>query len=115
MTTTRQAFVPNLSLAILLCAIVGSWFRHISPDPGTRLGYALLALTTVGLAGIAMLRPPARNLDDRWWVYLVCFVSMGYALGYQFDPQSTLVRAIFWSRIVLLFLAGLSLLSLGKS
>jgi protein-S-isoprenylcysteine O-methyltransferase Ste14 len=115
MTATRRAFVPNLGLAILLCAIVGTWFWHIAPDPGVQLAYALLALTTIGLAGVALLRPPARDLDDRWWVYLVCVVSMVYALGYRFDPQSTLVRAIFWSRIVLLFVAGLSLLSLGKS
>jgi protein-S-isoprenylcysteine O-methyltransferase Ste14 len=115
MTTIRQAWMPNLSLAILLCAIVASWFRQISPEPGVLLSYGLLSLATLGLACLALLRPPARNLDDRWWVYLVCVVSMVYALGYRFDPSNKLVSFIFWSRISLVFLAHVSLLSLGKS
>src|SRR4051812_7370946 len=80
------ALRANLGLAVLLLGIVGGWFYLAPPNPAYQLGYALLALTTVALAGLALARPPARHADERWWVYLVCLLSICYALGYRFDP-----------------------------
>ena len=47
MTTARSSFWPNLSLALLLCAIVASWFWLAPPDPEVQLAYTALATTTV--------------------------------------------------------------------
>ena len=115
MVTARPTFWPNLALALLLFTIVGSWFWLAPPDPAVQLAYMLLALTTGGLAIFALLRPPARHRDERWWVLAICLVSMLYAFGYRFDQQNTHLRVIFWGRMGLQFLAGTALLSLGKS
>ncbi len=115
MATTRPAFLPNLGLAIILFAIVGSWFWHIPEDPQVLFGYGVLGLATLGLAFMALTRPPARNRDERWWVFAICLISMGYAFGYRFDPQNEQLRMVFWGRIVLQILASTALLSLGKS
>ena len=87
MVTARPTFWPNLTLALLLFTIIGSWFWLAPPDPAVQLAYMLLALTTGGLAIVALIRPPARNRDERWWVLAICLVSMLYAFGYRFDGQ----------------------------
>jgi protein-S-isoprenylcysteine O-methyltransferase Ste14 len=115
MIASRPALVPNLSLACLLCAIVASWAYMVPADSAVRGGYLLLALTTMGLAAVALMRPPARSRDGRWWVCLVCATSMAYALGYRFDAENTFLQVIFWGRLLFQFVAGLALLSLGKS
>ncbi len=74
----------------------------------------MLTITTLGLAIISLMRPPAQNRDERWWVFLICLVSMVYAFGYRFDEDSNL-HLVFRGRMVLQFLAGTALLSLGRS
>ncbi len=115
MATTRPAFLPNLGLAIILLAIVGSWFRQLPEDPEVLFGYGVLGMATLGLAFIALTRPPARNRDERWWVFAICLISMSYAFGYRFDSQNEQLRMVFWGRIVLQIIASTALLSLGKS
>jgi len=115
MVKTRTALLPNITLSLLLVGIVGSWFWFVPQNLEVQLGYSMLALTTLGLAYFALQRPPARYRDERWWVFLICAVSMTYAFGYRFDQTSPQLKAIFWSRIILQFIAGTALLSLGKS
>jgi isoprenylcysteine carboxyl methyltransferase (ICMT) family protein YpbQ len=112
----RGSMVANLGLTLLLLSIVGSWFWFLPADPLYRLGYALLALTTVSLAALALLRPAARASDRRWWVYLVCLLSICYALGYRIDPaRGFSMEAVFWGRVALQLVANISLISLGRS
>lgn len=113
--TTPRITGPNIVLSVLLFAIIGSWFWLAPPDLSAQLAYATLAVTTGSLAIVALLRPPARNRDQRWWVLAVCVVSMLYAFGYEFDAASPQLRLIFWGRVGLQFLAGIVLLSLGRS
>jgi protein-S-isoprenylcysteine O-methyltransferase Ste14 len=115
MVKTRTSLLPNISLALLLIAIVGSWFWSFPQNIEVLVGYSLLTLTTLGLVYFALQRPPARYRDERWWVFLICAVSMTYAFGYRFDQTSPQLKAIFWGRISLQFIAGTALLSLGKS
>ncbi len=110
-----RAFGPNLALAAVLVAIITSWFVLASGDLTSQLAYGALAATTGTLAIVALIRPPAQNRDERWWVLAICLVSMLYAFGYEFDPYSPRLRLIFWGRIGLQFLAGIVLLSLGTS
>jgi protein-S-isoprenylcysteine O-methyltransferase Ste14 len=115
MDRTLRLSLPNLSLALLLVGIVASWFWQSNGDAAVQLGYGLIALTTVSLAVMALIRPPARIRDERWWVLGICTISMVYAFNYRFDPSNPNLRFIFWGRIGLQFVAGLALLSLGKS
>jgi protein-S-isoprenylcysteine O-methyltransferase Ste14 len=105
----------NLGLALLLLGIVGSWFWVSPPDAPYRLGYALLGLTTTLLAAVALLRPPARDCDGRWWVYGVCVLAIAYANAYRFDSADFLVRLALWGRMSLQFVANMALLGLGRS
>jgi protein-S-isoprenylcysteine O-methyltransferase Ste14 len=116
MPATQQRLGPNLGLALLLLAIVGSWFWQCPPDSPYRFGYLLLAVTTVALAGLALARPPARRWDGRWWVYGVCLLATYYPTAYRFDAaQGELLRGLLWGRVVLQLLASAALLSLGRS
>lgn len=106
--------LANLCLAALLLGIVTAWFWMAPPNPEAQLGYLLLAATTTILALLALVRPPARNCDERWWVYLLCLSSLGYTFAYRFDTRNGMAL-IFWGRVALQFLANLWMLSLGQS
>lgn len=110
-----RRLLPNLGLALMLCTLVGYWFWKAPADPAFQLAFGLLGLATVSLAALALLRPPARNSDTRWWVFPLCVLSMVYVLGYRFDQTQSSLRVLFLGRIALQFLAGLALLSLGRS
>jgi protein-S-isoprenylcysteine O-methyltransferase Ste14 len=111
----RSAVVPNLGLALMLLTIVGAWFCLGPRDPAYDLGHTLLALSTAGLAAMALCRPPARNRDQRWWVYGLCFLSIFYVNGYRFDPGQGYFAAMVWGRVVIQLLANAALFSLGRS
>lgn len=115
MASTRAALVPNLGLASLLCVLVGKLFWDAPSDPGAQLGFTLLGLTTLVLAGIVLSRPPARNHDARWWVLVLCALSMVYVLAYRYDPANAFMQVIFWGNITFRLLAQIMLLSLGTS
>jgi protein-S-isoprenylcysteine O-methyltransferase Ste14 len=108
--------LANLCLALLLLGIVTFWFATAPANPDAMFGYMLLALTTIALATIALIRPPARSCDERWWVYLICLASICYVFAYRFDPRpGSWLPALFWGRVTLQFLANLWMLSLGQS
>jgi protein-S-isoprenylcysteine O-methyltransferase Ste14 len=112
----RPALAGNIGLALVLVSIVGVWLRFLLPaDPAQRMGLMLFAVITLVLAGVALTRPPARCRDGRWWVYLVCVLSIVYPLGYFYDGNNPLLSVIFWGRVTLQLVANLSLLSLGRS
>jgi protein-S-isoprenylcysteine O-methyltransferase Ste14 len=111
-----SALPANLGLALLLLTIVGVWMRFLLPgDPLHRAGPLLVLLITVVLAMVALTRRPARQRDGRWWVYLVCVISIVYPLGYAFDADSPWMGKVFWGRVSLQLLANVALLSLGRS
>ncbi len=112
----RFELTTNLGLALLLFGIVGGWLYWLLPtDPTQRLGVQLFAVITVALALLALTRPPARQRDGRWWVYLICLGSIVYPLAYLFDRQGRWMGVIFWGRMTLQLVANLFLLSLGRS
>jgi protein-S-isoprenylcysteine O-methyltransferase Ste14 len=106
----------NLGLCLVLLTIVSVWMRFLLPtDPLQRAGLMLFVLITLILALVALTRPPARRRDGRWWVYLVCLISIAYPLCYAFDGNSPWLSKVFWGRVALQLLANVVLLSLGRS
>jgi protein-S-isoprenylcysteine O-methyltransferase Ste14 len=93
---------------------VGSWFVTSPPGSACYPGYLALGLTTLLLAAVALLRPPARARDERLWVVGLCLVSICYGYFYRFDQSAAALLAL-WGRVGLQFLALLSLFSLGQS
>jgi len=114
LSNARTALWPNVGLAVLLVTLVGYWFWNAPADPAYQIAFVLLGAATVTLAAVALLRPPARNQDARWWVYPLCVLSMIYVVGYRFDNDGP-VKLIILGRISLQLVAGLMLLSLGRS
>jgi protein-S-isoprenylcysteine O-methyltransferase Ste14 len=105
-----------VGLALLLGVLVGDWFWVNPPSSPCYAGNALLALGLLALATVALLRPEARASDGRWWVYLLCAVSIGYPHGYRFEGAAdSLMPLVLWGRIALQYLGLLGLLSLGRS
>jgi protein-S-isoprenylcysteine O-methyltransferase Ste14 len=95
---------------------VVSWLVTGPTIPEYQIAYLFLAGTTIALATTALVRPPARNCDERWWVYLVCVFSIVYMAAYRFDPANgAYLPYVFWGRVALQLLANLWMLSLGQS
>jgi len=116
MPQSVYSHVANASLAALLLAIVASWFVRGPMESEFAAGYLTLACTTSALAGVALLRPPPRRRDQRWWVFGLCILSITYVFGYRFDTELTEpLRLMIWGRLCLQVLANMMLLSLGRS
>src|SRR5690349_37509 len=91
MTHSPRSVLTNVALSLFLSAIMVSWFWNNRFHLTLQLALLPPMLITCVLAVRALLRPPARQRDERWWVCLVCVLSVVYVYGYRFDPAKGLL------------------------
>lgn len=110
--------LANLSLAGMLLAML-AWSIFQTPDEHRfSTPVAALALTTLVLIALALRRPPARAVDRRLGVKILCLASTFYVLAYErvpIDDDAWLTSVAYWGRLSFHVVAALALISLGTS
>jgi protein-S-isoprenylcysteine O-methyltransferase Ste14 len=99
----------NLGLAAFLCAECVWGIIHNSSGLWDTVWWLIVA--TIMVFNVVR-RIPALEEDNRWWVWIVCAFSTLHFLAFEYSEET---RIAFWTLLILIMLADLNLLYLGRS
>jgi len=70
-----------------------------------------IIVSTILLVNV-MRRGPAVEKDSRWWVWIVCAISILHVMAFEYGDES---RIAFWVLVFIIVAADLNQIYLGKS
>lgn len=98
----------NLSLALLI--LVEGIFGILNAD--SILDVTWWVIVTTAICYNIMRRLPAIQTEQRWWVWMLCFISTFHFLAYDYTDDT---KWSFWLLTALILTGDFSLIYLGKN
>ena len=112
-----SSHASNLALATFLGATVVYWGTVVNWRPFDMIDFGLYAALTTIIVINVLRRPMPLAQDSRWWVYMVCIVSMFYFIAFEIDESFAEQRSLIaYGAMLLSHLLGcFGSLYLGRS